>query len=133
MHNFHSIYFFSVTAPPSQNIQSNISPIINYCLIHVSFKSFDLIYPWTFITVKNWKISYNFHCVIGVHIRSYSGPHFSAFGLNMERYCVSLRIQSECGKIRTGITRNTDSFFVVFLASYLSQEKLSRGSLSELL
>ena len=29
------------------------------------------------------------------------GPSFSAFGLNTERYSVSLRIQSECGKIRT--------------------------------
>ena len=30
-----------------------------------------------------------------------SGPYFPAFGLNMERYKVSLCIQSECGKIRT--------------------------------
>ena len=30
-----------------------------------------------------------------------SGPYFPAFGLNTERYFVSLRIQSECGKIRT--------------------------------
>ena len=28
-------------------------------------------------------------------------PHFLAFGLNTERYSVSLRIHSECGKIRT--------------------------------
>ena len=33
-------------------------------------------------------------------IRS-SGPCFPAFGLNMERYWVSLRIQSKCGEIRT--------------------------------
>ena len=31
----------------------------------------------------------------------FSGPYFPAFGLNTERCCVSLRIQSECGKIRT--------------------------------
>ena len=31
----------------------------------------------------------------------FSGPYFPAFGLNTERYGVSLRIQSECGKIRT--------------------------------
>ena len=30
-----------------------------------------------------------------------------------ERYAVSLRIQSECGKIRTRITPNTDSFNAV--------------------
>ena len=34
-------------------------------------------------------------------ILSFSGPYFPAFGLNTKRYEVSLRIQSECGKIRT--------------------------------
>ena len=29
------------------------------------------------------------HCVKPVHIQSYSGPHFPAFGLNTERYGVS--------------------------------------------
>ena len=32
--------------------------------------------------------------------RVISGRYFPAFGLNTERYEVSLRIQSECGKIR---------------------------------
>ena len=31
----------------------------------------------------------------------FSGPFFPAFGLNTERYGVSLRIESECRKIRT--------------------------------
>ena len=31
----------------------------------------------------------------------------------MERYSLSLRIQSECGKIRTRMTPNTDTFYVV--------------------
>ena len=31
----------------------------------------------------------------------FSGPYFPAFGLNTEKYEVSLRIQSECGKART--------------------------------
>ena len=34
-------------------------------------------------------------------IQSFSGMYFPAFGLNTERYGVSLRIQSKCGKIRT--------------------------------
>ena len=34
--------------------------------------------------------------------------------MNTERYGVSLRIQSECGKIRTRITPNTDTFLAVF-------------------
>ena len=45
-----------------------------------------------------------------VRIRSYSGPYFPAFGLSTERYGVSLRIQSECGKIQTRITPDTDTF-----------------------
>ena len=53
------------------------------------------------------------HCVKGVRIQSYSGPHFHAFGLNTERYSVSLRILSECGKMRTRITPNTDTFYTV--------------------
>ena len=33
------------------------------------------------------------HRVKSVHIQSFSGPYFSTFGLNTERYSVSLRIQ----------------------------------------
>ena len=65
-----------------------------------------------------------FHCVKSVRIRSYSGPHFPAFKLNMERHGVSLHIWSECGKIRTRITPNTDTshaVFVLILAPNLSQ------------
>ena len=50
------------------------------------------------------------NCLKSVRMRSYSGPHFPAFGLNTERYGVSFHIQSECGKIRTRITPNMDTF-----------------------
>ena len=53
------------------------------------------------------------HCVKIVRIWSYSGPYFPAFGLNTERYFVSLSVQSECGKIRTRITPNADTFYAV--------------------
>ena len=44
----------------------------------------------------------NAHCVKMSMYGIVSGPDFPAFGLNKERYSsVSLRIQSECGKIRT--------------------------------
>ena len=39
------------------------------------------------------------YCVKSVRIRSYSGAYFPAFGLWTERYSVSLRIQSQYGKI----------------------------------
>ena len=50
---------------------------------------------------QNSKNNGYIHCVKSVRIRSYSGPHFSAFRLNMEKFGVSLRIQSECGKCRS--------------------------------
>ena len=53
------------------------------------------------------------YCVKSVRIRSFSGLYFPAFGLNTGRYSVSLRIQSECRKIRTRKTPNTDTFDVV--------------------
>ena len=55
-----------------------------------------------------------FHCVKSVHIWSYSGPHFPALGQNKERYSVSLRFQSEYGKMRTRTTPNTNTFHTVF-------------------
>ena len=52
-------------------------------------------------------------CLKSVRIWSYSGPCFSAFGLNTERYCVYLRIQSKIRKIRARKTLNTDTFHEV--------------------
>ena len=54
-----------------------------------------------------------------VHIRRYSGLHFPAFGLNTERYGVSFRIQSECGKMRTRLTLNRDTFYAVHPAALI--------------
>ena len=54
-----------------------------------------------------------------VRIRSSSGLYFPAFGLNTERYGVSLHIQSECEKIQTTKTLNTDTFHAVLVAAKL--------------
>ena len=59
----------------------------------------------TMINIRKW------YYVKSVRIRSYSGPYFPASGLNTERYGVSLRIQPECGKIRTKITPNMDTLY----------------------
>ena len=56
---------------------------------------------------------YLLHCVKRVRIRSYSRFYFPAFGLNTERYSVSLRIESECVKIRIRVTPNTNTFNAV--------------------
>ena len=62
---------------------------------------------------KNWTYIKHSHCMKSAHVRNYFRPHFPTFGLNTERYWVSLRIQSECGKIRTRRTPNTDTFYAV--------------------
>ena len=67
--------------------------------------------------------SYSPHCVKSVHIRSYSGPYFPAVGLNTEKYPVSLRIQSDCGKMRTRTTKI--AFFAVAARKRKFQVNLS--------
>ena len=52
-----------------------------------------------------------------VRIRSFSGPYFHGFGLNLKRYGVSLRNQSECEKIWTRNNQNTEIFYAVFPVS----------------
>ena len=47
-----------------------------------------------------------------VRIRSYSGPHFPAFGLNTERYGEN----EDCGKMRSRITPKTDTFHAVMIS-----------------
>ena len=58
------------------------------------------------VLVNLWKK----HCLKSVRISGYSGPYFSPFGLNTERYKVSLHIQSECEKMETRITPKMDTF-----------------------
>ena len=59
---------------------------------------------------KVLSIDHNIHSMKSVSIQNFSGPHFPAFGLNNERYSVSLSIYSECEKIRSRKTPNTDAF-----------------------
>ena len=58
------------------------------------------------------------HYVKNVHIRSFFGSYFPTFGLNTKRYGVSFRIQSECGKIRTRKTPNTNTLHTVLTTSF---------------
>ena len=67
------------------------------------------------------KISSNFrrsaiiHCAKSVCIRNYSGPYFSAFGLNTERY-----------SMQTRITLNIDTFHTVLGIGIFEGAKLKR-------
>ena len=79
-----------------------------WCLLNAeNGKAFQLILP----VAEKFN---DMRCAKSVRIRSYSGPHFPAFALKTERYEISLPIQSECGsecgKMRTRITPNTDTF-----------------------
>ena len=48
-----------------------------------------------------------------VRIRCFSGPFFPRFGLNKDKYGVSLRIQSKCEKIWTRSAPNKDAFYAL--------------------
>ena len=84
-------------------------------LQQISFSNeivFNLDFPFLFIQItkdKSQRIlrkidsssfdykTFRFHFVKSVRIRSYSGPHFPAFGLNMERYSVFSPNVGKCG------------------------------------
>ena len=74
-------------------------------------------------------------CVKSVRIWGYSGPHFPAFGLNSRIWkFVSLHIQSECGKMRTRITPNTDTFYIMSISVLdFSTESAKKRTIYDLL
>ena len=53
------------------------------------------------------------YCVKSIRVQSFFGPYFLAFELNTEKYGVSLRTQSKCGKIRTRKSPNAETFHAV--------------------
>ena len=56
------------------------------------------------------------------HIRNFSGPYFPTFEMITERHFVSLRILSECGKIRSRKTPNTDTFYALYISGSESRK-----------
>ena len=71
----------------------SIVKVVSYCYCCFSFK------------ICFWRQLETFHITSTVWKEFRYGvlscPYFRAFGMNTERYFVSLRIQSECGKIQT--------------------------------
>ena len=91
---------------------------MNSCVRETYRKSYNwehmlgnILLIWYLILLVHIRHMIGRHCVKVVRIRSYSGPYFLRIGLNTERYSVSLRIQSECGKIPSRITSNKDTFY----------------------
>ena len=72
--------------------------------------------------VKNidnfYETYHKLHCVESVRISSFSGSYFPAFVLYLQRYGVSLHIQSKFGKIRTRKTPKTDNFQAVLIGCF---------------
>ena len=66
----------------------------------------------------------SWHCLKCVLTQSYFAPYFPAFGLNTEINGVSLRIQSEYGKVRTRITPNMNIFYTVSVFDILEFESI---------
>ena len=65
------------------------------------------------ISLVQWLTAFS-NCMKSVRIQSLSGSYFSAFGLNTERYGVSVCIQSKCGNKRSRKTPSTDTFLNFF-------------------
>ena len=84
---------------------------------HVCIVSYDVLYfRKRLSTYELFNILTHFTAWIASAFEVFFTTYSPAFGLNTERCSASLRIQSECGKIRTRKTPNTDTFHAVFLA-----------------
>ena len=104
----------------TQSAQSTITLLINSSnnSRKLSKVSLAVLRPTALLNINSIMVFLpDFHCANSSRIQSYSVPYFPKFGLNTERYFVYLRIQSECGKIRTGKTPNRNSFHAVILTN----------------
>ena len=77
------------------------------------------------ISIKHSKL----HCAKSDRIRSFSSPYFLAFGQNTLRCGVSLHTQSECGKIRTRKTPNTDTYHAVLVERNTSKIRFLKNKI----
>ena len=84
---------------------SSINNFLRYCVVNQCFLTSDRFRKPIIFHAK--------HCMKSVCIRSFSGLHFHTFGLNTERYSVSLHSQSERREMRTRKTPNTDTIHTV--------------------
>ena len=82
-----------------KGVERKRNSILDNCLNNI-MKQFNI------LVIQHFSFQIQ-HCVKSVRIRSFSGPYFPASGLNTER------LQSECGKIQTRKTPNTDTLYAV--------------------
>ena len=88
-------------------------------LSKLSLDEFRLfLFPLIIGLVYNLASQYSFTLHESVRVWSFSGPYFPAFGLNTEKYGVSLPIQFKCGKIRTRKLRIRTLFTQCYVDRY---------------
>ena len=73
------------------------------------------------IIISFWQLK--LHRTKSVCFRSFSGPYYCAFVLNTERYSVSLRTLTKCGKIWTRKIRRRTLSMQCWVACFLVQLK----------
>ena len=71
------------------------------------------------MVLYEFTLSLSYYCMKSVPTRRFSGPYFPAFRLSTDIYSVSLRIQSECAKIRTRKTPNANNFHVAYVTIFI--------------
>ena len=67
--------------------------------------------------LDDFSTAIKYHCVKCVRIRSYSGPHFPAFGLNISPYSVRMRENADQNNSAYGHFSRTECF--LFIIKYL--------------
>ena len=102
------------------NLKKQIYPRPVHCYLHIEtiqfhFYANQLADFYMRKTLGWYGLNWCLHCVKSVRIRTVSSPLFLAFGLNIERYGLSLRIQSKCVKKPIIKTSNTDTFHALLV------------------
>ena len=78
----------------------------------LSFANISIFSPEisNFYYIKNYRyrLHLNTHCTKSVRVRSYSGPYFPAFGLNMSPYLVRMRENTDQNNSKYGHFSSSD-------------------------
>ena len=104
----------------AKNTCLNLMYTILWTILGVTLPKGDKKYFYTPTGRNSWRIVLEIlalgmavYFIVKVTFTAWKEP---VFGLNMEKYGVSLRIQSKCKKVRTRKTPNTNTFCAVFFS-----------------
>ena len=128
--------FLSIFLPSCNKNQFFFQVLILFAIIVHFWKCLCFAYwfLWNIYQISEMKVQYLFlealrkKCPYSELFWSAILPHFKAFGLNTERYCISpysVRMQENAEKMWTRITPNTDIFYAVRFAIIHLNDKFS--------